>query len=352
MKVADTKSSHKKNILIWAGLWFAQFFVFYIISKSYTTVNYFIKFYDWQKEIHQKLFSGLSFSVGDVLYIVLGLWIISLVYFIFKKGIKSQLLKVLIFLNIIYFVYQIFWGLMYFQKPIIEVSQNNKIPIEKLKELSLKYLELCINNREQLNENKNGVFEIKNLEELKSSIISSQSKIPTKFNQKPTTSIINIKPSAFGGIMSLTGILGYYNPFTAEAQYDANLPDSNKAFTISHEAAHQLGYAREQEASFVGFLNCIHSENPELKYSANLYALKNILGNIQSTDPKWVESVIKQYSPKMKRDRAYEIAFRTKNESWLGDLFGWTNDLFLKSNRQDGSVTYSYFIYLLIDYEA
>ncbi|WP_374329130.1 DUF3810 domain-containing protein [Soonwooa sp.] len=352
MKVADTKLSQKKKILIWAGLWFAQIFVFYLLSKSALAIIFFAKFYEWQKAGHQKLFSSLSFSVGDILYVVLGLWIATIIYFIFKKGIKSQLVKVLIFLNIIYFVYQIFWGMMYFQNPIIKVTPSDKIQIEKLKTLSLKYLELCIKNREHLNENKNGIYEIENLDKIKSELILTQAKIPIKFNTKTPTNTISIKPSLFGEIMSLTGILGYYNPFTAEAQYDANLPDSNKAFTLSHEAAHQLGYTREQEASFIGFLNCIYSDKPELEYSANLFALKNILSNIQASDPKWVEFILKKYSQKMKRDRANEIAFRKKNKSVLGDVFGWTNDLFLKTNRQDGSITYNYFIYLLLYYEA
>jgi len=352
MKVADTKLSQKKKILIWAGLWFAQIFVFYLLSKSTIAIDFFSKFYDWQREGHQKIVSSLSFSVGDILYVVLGLLIAMLIYFIFKKGLKYQLINLLIFLNTIYFFYQIFWGMMYFQKPIAKVTPKDNIPIERLKSLSLKYLELCIKNREHLNEDKNGIYKIENLDKIKSELILTQAKIPTKYNTKTPTNIISIKPSLFGEIMSLTGILGYYNPFTAEAQYDANLPDSNKAFTLSHEAAHQLGYAREQEASFIGFLNCIYSKKPELEYSANLYALKNILSNIQAYDPQWVEFILKRYSQKMKRDRANEIAFRKKNEGLLGDVFGWTNDLFLKTNRQEGSVTYSYFIYLLLYYET
>ncbi|WP_300672000.1 DUF3810 domain-containing protein [Soonwooa sp.] len=352
MKQAHTKSSINKKILIWAGLWFAQIFVFYLFSKSDTIIKAFGDFYDLQKSIHQKIFAWSNFSVGDIFYIILSLWLIFTLYLSFKKGLKSQITKILIFVNIIYFTYQILWGMMYFQKPIIKVNPDDKIPIEKLKALSVKYLKACIALRENLPEDENGIYEIKNIESIKKSIIESQSQIPLKFNTKPTTKVIDIKPSLYGKVMSLTGILGYYNPFTAEAQYDANVPDNNKAFTLSHEAAHQLGYAREQEASFIGFLSCIHSNDKDLEYSAKLYALKNILGSIQQSDPKWVNQILSQYSPKMKKDRENEIAFRQKNESWLGDFFGWTNDLFLKSNRQDGSITYSYFIYLLLYYEA
>ena len=53
----------------------------------------------------------------------------------------------------------------------------------------------------------------------------------------------------------------------------------------------------------------------------------------------------------MKRDRMAELMFRKKHEGWLQGFFGITNDLFLKSNRQDGAVTYSYFVNLLVRYE-
>ncbi|WP_376785804.1 hypothetical protein [Kaistella carnis] len=41
-----------------------------------------------------------------------------------------------------------------------------------------------------------------------------------------------------------------------------------------------------------------------------------------------------------------------KHEGLLEVLFGYTNDLFLKSNQQEGSITYSYFIDLLLRYES
>jgi hypothetical protein len=53
----------------------------------------------------------------------------------------------------------------------------------------------------------------------------------------------------------------------------------------------------------------------------------------------------------MKRDRNAEKLFIEKHAGLLDIFFGFTNDLFLKSNQQEGSVTYSYFIDLLLRYE-
>ena len=78
---------------------------------------------------------------------------------------------------------------------------------------------------------------------------------------------------------------------------------------------------------------------------------REIPATIVYEDEKFVEAVLKNYSLGMKRDRAYERQFVLKHQGWLNDFFGFTNNLFLKSNQQEGSVTYSYFIDLLVRYE-
>ncbi len=115
-----------------------------------------------------------------------------------------------------------------------------------------------------------------------------------------------MKPTIFKYVMSFTGILGYYNPFTAEAQYNSELPSTFIPFTTAHESSHQLGFAREQEANFVGYLIGVNSGNTDLKYSTEYFTLKSLLRFISDKDPKFVKSVLDNYSPAMKRDRAYE----------------------------------------------
>ena len=58
------------------------------------------------------------------------------------------------------------------------------------------------------------------------------------------------------------GFAGYLNPFSGEAQVNDNTPLLGTAFTTCHEMAHQLGYAPEKEANFIGYLACISNEDP------------------------------------------------------------------------------------------
>ncbi len=316
-------------------------------------IRFFESFFELQKKAHQMLFSWLPFSMGDVIYIILGIFILFYLISLFKKRIRSNaVLKLLIIINIFYFTYQVFWGMLYFQIPVIKKLSSQKQPeITRAKELALRYLEKCKTTRQSVHEDHNGVFVITSLQDVQKEILHQQTKLPQYISDKKAPQILSIKPSLFKNIMSFTGILGYYNPFTAEAQYNSELPHTFIPFTTAHESSHQLGFAREQEANFVGYLLGVNSSNTDLRYSTEFFTLKSLLRFIADNDPEFVKSALNSYSPAMKRDRAYEKSFIHRHRGWLDDFFGFTNNLFLKSNQQEGSVTYSYFIDLLLNYE-
>ncbi len=66
----------------------------------------------------------------------------------------------------------------------------------------------------------------------------------------------SVKASLFSYPGLYIGFAGYYNPFTGEAQVNMLDPDFRLPYTTCHEMGHQLGYAKENEANFIGFLAC------------------------------------------------------------------------------------------------
>lgn len=341
-----------KKKRFWAGLLLAQFVLFFILSKIKFTVAFFEGFFEYQKTLHQRLFSKIPFSAGDLLYILLGILFLFFVFKIInKKSRNCAIIKLLIGINAFYLIYQIFLGMLYFRPSLGEKLSKEDVRTEEVKTAAIKYLNLCKHTRMLVNENAAGIFTIQNLEVVKTEILRNQNNLPAFTSAKKGFKISSAKPSLFDAVMSYSGILGYYNPFTAEAQFNTNLPSTYIPFTLAHEYAHQLGFAREQEANFIGYLTGKSSENVDLQYSTEYYVLKSLLNSLVEKDPKFVKHIVSQYSEGMKRDRAYEISFNKKHEGYFNDLFGITNDLFLKSNQQDGSITYSYFVELLIRYE-
>ena len=346
------KTIYKKK-RFWAGILLAQFLLFFMFSRSEAMITFFSRFFELQKRIHQLIFSWVPFSAGDIFYIVLG---IALVYLftgcLVKKKRRKSLFSLLILINLLYFVYQVFWGMLYFQTPIIKKLASQREPdYGKAKRLALQYLDQCKRTRQEVHEDKNGIFIVTDLKAVQKEIFKQQENLPVYISGKSAPQINSFKPSLFKNVMSFTGILGYYNPFTAEAQYNSQLPSTFIPFTSAHESSHQLGFAREQEANFIGYLIGIRTDNKELRYSTEYFTLKSLLNFVVQEDPEFVKYVIRNYSPAMKRDRMYEKMFVRKHQGLLDDFFGFTNNLFLKSNQQDGSVTYSYFIDLLLNYE-
>lgn len=350
MLIKKVITFHKKRF--WAGLLLAQFLLFFVLSKIDIAVIFFERLFEFQKSSHQTIFASIPFSIGDMFYILL---IVIFIFFIFKilkqNSRKEYAFRFLILVNILYFTYQISWGMLYFQKPLLEKLPEKDLKIEDIKLLTFEYLEKCKQTRSLVKEDSSGVFTINDIDLIKDEILRKQTQLPTSLNNKKGTGIDAFKSSLFKPIMSYSGILGYYNPFTAEAQFNSALPYTYIPFTLSHESAHQLGYAREQEANFIGFLIGENSTNIDLKYSTEYFVLKSLLNFLADRDPEFVKEILAQYSPEMKRDRLAEKIFVKKHEGLLDVFFGFTNDLFLKSNQQDGSITYSYFIDLLVRYK-
>lgn len=71
---------------------------------------------------------------------------------------------------------------------------------------------------------------------------------------------------------------GYYFPFSMEANYNDVMGIMRKPATMCHELAHLRGYIYEDEANFISFLACIHSDDVTFQYSGYLSVI-NYLDN-------------------------------------------------------------------------
>jgi len=82
-----------------------------------------------------------------------------------------------------------------------------------------------------------------------------------------------------GWMMRFSGT-GMYIPFFGEGYYEANLLAFEKPFTIAHEMVHGLGIADEGGASFFGFLACLSSSVPVVRYSGFLAYASEVLADL------------------------------------------------------------------------
>ncbi|HLV23541.1 MAG TPA: DUF3810 domain-containing protein [Moheibacter sp.] len=311
-------------------------------------------------KILYSLSQKFPFSVGDLFYTLLAffglIFLIRLIQTLIKKDwnvMNQHIIRLVYFLTLFYLGFHFIWGFYYYKTPVKTQYDTENISLEELKDLAEFYYVQSVKYRKLVNEDANGVFrmELSN-EQLVKAIQKSAEIIKSKYPEIKFNDFTppNIKKSLYSTPFSYMGVSGYYVPFTIEAQYNSNMPDTKLLFTQLHETAHQWGFATENEANFAGFLLGSESEQVELNYVSNYKAMRSILNRILLVDPVYVQIMLIRYSDGMKRDRLYEKAINEKYEGAGDDAFSLMNEAFLRINNQEGLESYGRFVELLVGF--
>jgi hypothetical protein len=158
------------------------------------------------------------------------------------------------------------------------------------------------------------------------------------------------KPVFSSEILTRLGISGIYFPFTAEPNYNADMPDFQIPFTIAHEMAHQRGVARESEANFVAYVVCVNSRDPFVRYSGYRNGL-GVLSELHKVEPERAKELSRRLSPGYREDSRRAALFWAKALGAAGALSHRVNDLYLRANRvKAGAADYSNSTTLIIAY--
>ena len=83
----------------------------------------------------------------------------------------------------------------------------------------------------------------------------------------------DVKSLKMSNLMSQMGMLGYYFPFSLEANCNGICYITNYPSTYCHELSHLHGYIYEDEANFIAFVACTESEDVFFQYCGWLSVL-------------------------------------------------------------------------------
>jgi len=306
----------------------------------------------------RQMMGWLPFSLGDVLYGLIILWITwklgKAVIALFKKRVTRQsfskaCLKTMNILLIVYIFFNAFWGINYNRKGIADQLQlkMDKYNQEDLKKINKLLLEKV--NATKLVLLSDGItYPSKKQLFIKVEKAYEQAELVYPFlKYKP----VSLKPSLWSWLGNYMGFTGYYNPFTGEAQVNILVPKFLQPFTTSHEVAHQLGYAKEMEANFVGYLAAAASQDTLLKYSVYLDLFMYSNRNLFLTDSSAAKEIGKQLIPAVKADLKEWKAFNKKYRNPIEPVFQWVYGKYLERNQQpQGVLSYDEVTGFLIAY--
>ena len=331
---------------------------FYSQSESRVEVNYSNLVYPFIAGLLRSVFGFFSFSFGDILYLILFVWLVcflvnfikGLIYFKSRKiEIKHNFYKLLIMLLTVYTAFNLLWGINYNRKGIATQLQlkSGKYDSSQLKLINQLLLERVNASKDSILKNQLA-FSVNHhsLEMAINAYGTASHKYSFLLYDHPV-----IKPSLWGWLGNYVGFTGYYNPFTGEAQVNTTVPAFLQPYIACHEIAHQLGYAKENEANFVGYLAAKNSNNYLLKYSAYLDLFMYANRSFYVFDSASAMHIRKQLSDSVKSDieewRNFNKTHENKIEPMITKLYG----LFLQNNRQPmGMMTYDEVTGLLIHY--
>ncbi len=122
-------------------------------------------------------------------------------------------------------------------------------------------------------------------------------------------------------------------------------------FTTCHEIGHQLGYAKENEANFAGYLSAKSSQDALFRYSVyfDLYSYSRYY--LFAQDSVAAEKLDAQLPPGIKADyrelREFVKKYRNPIEAVIDHLYGQ----YLKANNQpSGKLSYNEVVAWLVAY--
>lgn len=317
-------------------------------------------FYPAFSKVLRFLLGWIPVSIGDIVYLLAFIYLViktwKLLRILVKRQVKEYLSWILFkkYLKLvlwIYIVFNVFWGLNYNREGIasqlgLEVQRYTPQELHRLTTL----LQARLNDyaarvdtvsRTRWHRNKTLFNQgIRDFESARHHYSFLEYRIPS------------IKASLYSPVGHYFGFSGYFNPFSGEAQMNTTEPVYVKPFVLNHEIAHQLGYGKENEASFVSFLAGRNSDQVDFRYSVYYELFYNALSEIRmANDSIAFRQFRDRLHPRVKADKMDEIQFRSRRRNKVQPYVSDFYDNYLKMNNQPGGLaTYNEVTAWLIAY--
>jgi hypothetical protein len=347
----------KKNILI-VVFCLIVFIKIFSLNKSWVEDFYALKFYPFFSKILRFLFGWVPFSIGDLLYFLAGCWLVWKIIKNAKLIIRNEIslktalkkcIKLVLIFAFIYIVFNIFWGIDYNRKGIAYQLQLTRLHYDTTDLIILQNLLLQKVNATKITamrENTNYPEKRELFKRAKDCYDQAQSKYPFLRYKYPS-----VKSSFYGWLGNYLGFTGYYNPFTGEAQVNTTVPPFLKPYIATHEIAHQLGYAKENEANFVGYLAAVNSHDTLFHYSVYFDLFLYTNREVYYFDSVSSKKALELLNPGVKNDILVLKQFDLDHRSPIEPLITWLYGNFLKLNQQpQGMRSYNAVVGMLIAY--
>jgi len=289
----------------------------------------------------------VSFSLADVFYAVLAIFLISILILPFFTKLKwgKSLLLFVQTAAICYALFYWFWVFNYSRSGI-----NERLSIAKSKPDTVQLVRVF----EKLIAETNAAycsFDSISKPEIVGLVESSYQKHASFLKIDYPNGTRVPKPITISNFFAKAGIAGYYGPFFSEAHLNDSLLMVEYPAVLAHEYAHQFGITSEAEANFYSWLVCMQSPSKHLKYSANISVLNYFLA--QARQLHHFKDLIHQIDQPVIDDiRKIQKHWQSMRNETIDKAAGKVNDAYLKTNKvENGIEDYFGVVKFVMDFE-
>lgn len=312
--------------------------------------------YPFVSKILRVLLGWIPFSFGDILLVVLLFFGLRFFYKLIRTKFQyflPKLIKLTAFLSIVYGCFYLFWGLNYYRESLAKNLgfSSTKYTTEELVLVTKKIIQKT--NELQLQLAKSDTLEVVvpySQKEIYTKALDGYQNIAKKYPQLAYQST-SVKSSLLSLLQSYNGTSGYFNPLTGEAQVNDRVPKTGYPTTTCHEMAHQIGWAAENEANFVGFLASVSNEDLYFQYSGYRMATRYLIFELYKRDSDAFKEVYNLINRGILKDFGTSSNFWKSYKNPFEPIVKKGYNAYLKANNQSkGIESYNYVVDLLIHY--
>lgn len=323
-------------VLLALGIRWAAFYPEWV--EKYYSGLFFPVFSQWQRF----LLGWIPFSIGDLFYGLLVFLVLFKTVGLFRDLHRKQVNRSYVvkgaqqFIFLFLFVYvffNLFWGLNYSRAGIghqLDIYPDSAT-IEEVDRLTVALLSKAAANRSLINSQATS-------KHIKKRSLFSQAMQQYRGGNQPysfaATAAFSVKPSLYSYLGNYLGFQGYYNPFSGEAQVNTTIPVVLQPFVTLHELAHQVGYAKESEANFLGYLVGKDHPDPLFRYSVYLELFRYAQSELYRLDSTRAINVAKTIPAAIKSDLQAIRRFYLKYQTPVERIIMQGYDYFLQANDQ------------------
>lgn len=310
-------------------------------------------FYPIYAYIPKILFGWLPFSIGDLFYALIVLFlafiVIRAITLLFRKQFAQaarQCLKLIALVLTLYVFFYDSWALNYYRVPIskqLEIQVDTVLLEDHLAVLD-QHIQMANSLREGLD------LEVQDRGKADQQV-QALMKADEIFPMLSKTQV-KIKTPLVGPFASYFGVSGYFNPFSHEAHVNADMPLTSYPFTVAHELSHQMGIGFEDECNFIAFVKLKDVADPWFQYAAYYESVTYLLRTLYMVDQNLFETYKGKLSAKVVADIRADQEFWKTYSGWISDVSGLFYNQYLKHNNQaEGMARYGMVSRLIIAWE-